>query len=416
VIRGHRRFVAAVAACALVAACGSHVEAKTTVLHWSAAPDDADLPSLAEACTQASDGRYQIKIRTLPADVDARRRELLRRLLAHDDSADIISADTSLTAELGAAKVLAPVPQDRIKAFTDGNFPLATQASSYAGELVTVPWWLDPYLLWARGAVARRIGLNPQTPLTWTQLVSRARRLDVPIQIDAQGGAGLAAWVNSLVSQAGGQLLVGDTRAPKVGLDTPAGRVAAGIVEAYASAGSDAEFGMGPSGEARTLFAGPHGGLLLAPSSAISDPTVAAVALDLSWGPYPVVDPKAPGGAPLVGMGLGVPLFARHRALAYEAIGCLTAVPQEVVLMNASGHSAARQTIYEEIAIKTGYPFNAVAQPAVAHGVIEPRTPWWHLARRAIDQTWWPVTDVDARATPQQSAQRVAALIEGSPG
>jgi multiple sugar transport system substrate-binding protein len=416
VIRGPRPLAAAVAACALVAACGSHVEAKTTVLYWYAAPDDANLQSLAEACTQASAGRYQIKLRTLPADIEARRRELLRRLLAHDDSADIISADSSLTAELGAAKVLAPVPQDRIESFTAGNFPQATRASSYGGELVTVPWWLDPYLLWARGAVARRVGLNPHTPLTWTQVLTRARRLDAPIAIDAQGGAGLTAWVNSLVSQAGGHLLVGDTRAPKVGLDTAAGRRAAGIVEAYSDAGVGVGLARGPSTEARSLFAGPHGGLLLAPSSAISDPTLAAVALDLSWGPYPVVDPTAVGGAPLVGMGLGVPLFARHPSLAYAAIGCLTAVPQEIALMNSSGHSAARQTIYDEIAIKTNYPFTAVAQSAVAHGVIEPRTPWWHLVRRAIDQTWSPVGDVDARATPRESDQRVVALLAGSPG
>lgn len=405
------RMVAAAATCALIAGCGSHVQEGTTVLHWYAAPDDANLQNLAEACSRASGGRYLIRLSELPENVEERRQALVRRLLAHDDSADIVSVDSSLTAELGAAKVLAPVPADRVKSLTAGDFPQATAASSYAGELVTVPWWLDPYLLWARGSVAQRIGLSAHAPITWSQLILRAGQSKLNLAIDGLAGSGLAAWVNALVRQGGGELIESGGRTPKVGLGAKAGVAAALVVSSYTAHG----LGPGPSEDARQAFAGTHGGLLLAPSSAIIDTALVSVATDLRWAPYPVLDPDAKGGAPLVGMGLGVPLYARAPSLAYDAIGCLTDAQREATLMTSSGHSAARRSAYELAAVKTGYPLASVVEPAVLDGVLEPRTPLWHLVRRGIDQTWLPLGGVDA-STPRQSARRIAALVAGSPG
>lgn len=405
------RLLAAGITCLLLAACGSRLGAETPVLHWYAAPDQANLKGLAEACSQASGGRYQLRVTLLPGTLDARRTELLRRLLAHDDAADLVSVDTSLTAEVAAARVLAPVPREQAKAVTDATFAQATAASSYRGDLVTVPWWLDPYLLWSRGNLGTQVGAGPSTALTWSQFLAAARRLQAPVAFDDSGGAGLAAWVSALVHQGGGRV-IGAGTPPQVGLDSDAGRRAAGVIADYTRAALGAE----PSAGARASFAGPHGGFLLAPTSAIVDPSLVRVARDLSWAPFPVIEASAVGGAPLVGMGLGVPLHSRHRTLAFDAIGCLTDTPQLVSLMTATGHSAARRSLYDQIEIRTSYPFAALARAAIEHGVIEPGTPYWHLVRRGIEQTWRPLDDVVAGSTPAESDRRVSDLIAGGPG
>lgn len=403
--------LAAGISCVLLAACGSRVEAKTPVLRWYVAPDQANLRGLAEACSQASEGRYRLRVVLLPARVDDRRTALLRRLLARDDSADLVGVDTSLTAEVAAAGVLAPVPRDQAKAVVETTFGQATAASSYRGDLVTVPWWLDPYLLWSRGTLGTRIGAGPGTPLTWSQFLAAARQLKASVEVDDMGGAGLAAWVNALVRQAGGRV-VGSGSPPKIGLDSDAGRRAAGVIVDYTRGGLGAE----PSAGARAAFAGPHGAFLLAPTSAIIDPSLRPVGRDLTWAPFPVLEPSAVGGAPLVGMSLGVPLHSDHRALAFDAIGCLTDTPHLVSLMTSSGHSAARRDLHDQTQVRTNYPFAPLARAAIESGVIEPSTPLWHLVRRGIDQTWRPLEDVATGSTPAESDRRVTDLIAGGPG
>ncbi len=393
----------------MLAACGSS-NAKpdaTPTLTWYVGPDRADTSALARTCTEAANGAYEIRVEQLPADVDARHGMLVRRLLAKDTSIDLLSLDSAFTAEFSAARFLAPLPEELAAGFGKDIAPAALAAATYDGQLAVAPWWFDPQLLWYRGNVAERAGLDTTKPISWDDLVAGAERLGVTVQIADDDGTGLAQWVNALVAGAGGTLVDGAGRDAKVGLDSAAGRAAASVVEFYLDSGR----GPGPSKDALKRFAAPDGGFLLAPSSVISDPDVASVASDMAWTAYPTVADTSV--APLSGVGLAVPLYAPHSDLSYQAISCLTSPSVLNSIMTSAGHSASRLTTYDDPAVQQSYPMAAVTRPAVQSGATLPVTPYWQLARTALDDAWLPLRDFSQGSTLERSQDAVRAAIAG---
>jgi multiple sugar transport system substrate-binding protein len=106
---------ATVATTFLLAACGSGPEAGggAPALTWAVGPDRLDAAALASTCTDQSEGRYSIDVEQLPSDLQARHDLLVRRVLAGDDSIDLLSLDSALTTELAAADRLAQPPAAR---------------------------------------------------------------------------------------------------------------------------------------------------------------------------------------------------------------------------------------------------------------------------------------------------------------
>jgi len=331
----------------------------------------------------------------------------VRRLQAKDTSIDLVSLDSAFTAEFAAAQYLAPIPEELKAPFSQGIAPAALTAATYGGQLAVAPWWFDPQLLWYRGNVAERAGLDTTKPITWDDLVAGAKRLGVTIQIADDDGTGLAQWVNALVVGAGGKLVDGTGRHAKVGLDTAAGRAAASVVEFYL----ESTRGPGPSKEALKRFAASGGGFLLGPTSVISDPDVASVASDMAWTAYPTVGDTSI--APLSGVGLAVPLYATHSDLSYQAISCLTSPSMLTSIMASTGHSASRLTAYDDPAVKQSYPMAAVSKPAVQSGVALPVTPYWQVAQTALDDTWLPLSAFSQDKTLERSQKAVRAAIAG---
>jgi multiple sugar transport system substrate-binding protein len=393
----------------VLAACGSTGEkpGSTPTLTWYVGPDRADTTALARSCTAAANGAYEIRIQQLPADVNARHAMLVRRLQAKDTSIDLLSLDSAFTAEFAAAQFLAPLPEELKATFGKDIAPAALAAASYDGQLAVAPWWFDPQLLWYRGKVAERAGLDTTKPISWDDLVSGADRLGVTIQMADDDGSGLAQWVNALLAGAGGTLVDGTGRHPKVGLDSPAGRAAATVIRFYLDSGR----GPGPSKDALKKFAAPNGGFLLAPSSVIADPDVAAVASDMAWTAYPTVTGKSI--APLSGVGLAVPLYAPHSDLSYRAISCLTSPTSLTSIMASAGHSASRLTTYDDPSVKRSYPMAAVTRPAVLSGVALPVTPYWQVAESALEDSVLPLRDFSQDTTFKRSQQAVRAAIAG---
>lgn len=374
-------------------------------LRWWVVPDRVDASAIAEACS--SEGGYSIEIELLPAGIDQRRGEIVRQLAAGSDAIDILSLDTSLTAEMAAAGYLAAVPSEVEPTLTDGTLPKAVEAATHGDRLVAAPWWLDPQLLWYRGTSAERAGLDTTKAISWDDLLAGAERLGTTLQIDDPDGTGLGEWVRVLVAASGGTLLEGEGRKPKVGLATDAGRAAAGIVQFYAGAG----IGPGPSPEARAEFAGARGGFLLASSAIVTDPVLSAVVADMKAVPYPVVEGESV--APLSGVSLAVPKDARDPDLAFEAVTCLTSAESQKTMMMQSGHGATRSEVYEAEEVKSAIASSGVSLEAVTSGVHVPSTPYWQRVRVALRDTWLPITGVSPSTTPAESQRAVTDLVAG---
>ncbi len=388
-----------------LASCAGSESGSASVLTWWVVPDRVDARTIAETCS--SEGGYTIELEVLPATIDQRRTEIVRQLAAGTDTIDILSLDTSLTAEMAAAGYLAAVPPEAEPTLTDGVLPKAVEAATHGERLVAVPWWLDPQVLWYRGTSAERAGLDTTKAISWDDLLAGAERLGTTLQIDDPDGTGLGEWVRVLVAAAGGTILDGDGRDPEVGLATDAGRAAAGIVQFYASAG----IGPGPSPDARAEFAGARGGFLLASSAIVTDPVLSAVGADMKAVPYPVVEGKSV--APLSGVSLAVPEDARDPDLAFEAVTCLASEESQQTMMTKSGHGATRSAVYEAETVKSAIAASAVTLEAIETGVNVPSTPYWQRVRVALRDTWLPITGVSPSTTPADSQRAVTDLVAG---
>ncbi|MGI9084174.1 MAG: extracellular solute-binding protein [Aeromicrobium sp.] len=402
-----RGVVGALALVALtLSGCVGSDPATPRVLHWWVVPDRVDADAIAEACSSTA-GDYTIEIEQLAPGIDQRRTEIVRRFAAGDDSIDILSLDTSLTAEIAGAGYLATVPAAVEAEVSGGALPKAVEAASLDGRLVAAPWWLDPQVLWYRGTAAERAGIDTTKPVSWDDLLAGAERLGTTLQIDDTDGNGLADWVRALVAGAGGTFLEGAGREPALGLATDAGRIAAGIVQFYAGAG----IGPGPSPDALTEFAGPRGGFLLASSAVVTDPILTTISSDMNAVAYPVIEGESI--APLSGVVLAVPKDAPDPGLAFEAVACLTSAESQQQMMIGSGHGSTRAASYEVDEVKSALSSSELALKAVGSGVNVPSTPYWHRVRTGLRDTWTPISSVSPSTTPDESQRAVADLVGG---
>jgi multiple sugar transport system substrate-binding protein len=390
----------------ILAGCGGSETKGPPVLHWWVTPDRVDARAIADRCSSESDS-YSIELEPLPTGIDQRRTEIVRRLSAGDDAIDILSLDSSLTAEMSAAGFLAPVPSDVEGEVAAGAHEKAIEAASYRNRLVAAPWWLDPQVLWYRGTSAERAGIDTTKPVSWDDLLAGAERLGTTLQIDDPDGNGLIDWVRALVAGAGGTFLEGSGREPALGLATDPGRAAAGIVQFYAGA----DIGPGPAPDALAQFASPGGGFLLASAAAVKDPLLASIVSDMNAVGYPVIE----GGnvAPLSGVSLAVPENATDVDTAFEAVVCLTSKESQQQMMIGSGHGAARTDVYESEDVKSALPSSEVALKALENGVNVPRTPYWQRVRAGLRDTWTPISRVSPSTTPDESQLAIADLVGG---
>lgn len=393
----------------LLAACGSGPadDDASKVLSWYVGPDRLDAALLAQTCTDLADGQYRIEVEQLPSDIAARHAILVRRLLAKDASMDLLSLDTAFTAELAAADFLTPVPKAQVAAVSEGIAPAALANATYDGRLVAAPWFLDPQVLWYRGAVAERAGLDPTKPISWDELIDGAQRLGVTIQIEDRDGSGVAEWVNALVTGGGGAIVGPTGRSAAVGLSSDAGRNAAAVVEIY----DEAKIGPGASPDALAEFAGPTGGFLIASTSAIADPALATVQADMIATSYPVLGNASI--APLAGAALAVPAHAPDPGASFQAISCLTSPTVLQQLMSGPQHSASRLSTYDDPGVKAAFRAGELARTAVTAGVTVPATPLWSVVADALDATWSPIKDVTQSGTPDASQAEVEAAVKG---
>src|SRR5687768_14466286 len=117
-----------------LAGCAGSDSGSANVLTWWVVPDRVDARTIAETCS--SEGGYTIELELLPPGIDQRRSEIVRQLAAGSDAIDILSLDTSLTAEMAAAGFLAAIPPEAEPTLTDGVLPKAVEVATHGERLV----------------------------------------------------------------------------------------------------------------------------------------------------------------------------------------------------------------------------------------------------------------------------------------
>lgn len=366
-----------------LAACGTSEGSAPSVLDWWVAPDRIDAAGLAADC-RAESGGPEVRVRELPVDIDQRHTDLVRRLSADNDSVDLISLDTELVPEMARAGFLAPLSAGQQQAWGADVAPAVLATSTHEGELAAAPWWFDPQLLWFRGVVAERAGLDTEAPISWDALLAGAARLGVTVQIQDDDGTALSAWVTALGSD----------------------RTAASIIETYRAGGLNP----GPVDDATDQFATSTGGFLLAPSSALASPALQLLAPDLGFTAYPVsTETESPGS----GVSLAVTRDSDAKGAAADLISCLIDPAAQRTLVVDTGHGVPRLSVYDDETLIDQSPTADVVAAALRTVQPVPVTPTWNAVRGALDDTWSPIAGVDAGSTPGESQRAVAAAVDG---
>jgi multiple sugar transport system substrate-binding protein len=110
---------------------------------------------------------------------------------------------------------------------------------------------------------------------------------------------------------------------------------------------------------------------------------------------------------------LAVPASSESRKAAFAAVTCLTSADAQAEIMVNSGRGAARSSVYQYGNVRRVVPYASTLMSAVRDGVTAPSTPYWHLAQKAIDSAWTPLSAVAPNHTPKESADAVATLVSG---
>ncbi|WP_446664828.1 extracellular solute-binding protein [Flexivirga sp. B27] len=429
-LRPPRRGIALTAALMMattgLAACGGSSSSGSGPAHltWYINPDigNADASkggqaTLAKECSQASGGKYDIKVQLLPNDASQQRIQLLRRLAGGDKTMDLMSVDPAFVSEFAAAGYFAPVPKDMIKEFKEDRVQSAIDASTYDGKLMSVPFWSNTQLLWYKKSVAKKAGLDMSKPVTWDQLIKAAQTSKTEIGVQAKLYEGYAVWINALVAGAGGKIVKNPNATYeniKLGLDSAAGKDAARIIKKVATTGvGGPAMGSSTETESLNLFISKKGGFLVNwpyTYGAYTGKDKSDVAATM----YPQTVDGKKARPPYGGIQLAVGKDSQHTDLAYQAAACITNTKHQADYMAKAGNPASRKASYETAEVKKAFPNGIAAKIRASLDAAEarPLSPYWGDISTAIQQQFSPPSSVTQK-TPAKAQSFILDVLNG---
>jgi multiple sugar transport system substrate-binding protein len=404
--------LAVLVAVPLLVGCGGGDGAVT--LRWYVGQESSGAyRTAAQACTDASGGRYEISLESLPRNSDAQRELLVRRLAAGDRTVDLIGLDVIWTAEFAEAGWLRPWTGPAARAVSAGVLagPLAT--ATYRRQLWAAPFTSNSQLLWYRKS---RV---PAPPATWDAMIDQAEALPAGENgIAVQGGRyeGYTVWVNALLASAG-TALVADPDRPaeaRADLDDAPTRLALGVIRRLA-ASPVADPGLAAATETETRQALLSGSATFAltypPLWASARADAPELVPDLGWARYPAVVAGRPSRPPLGGVNLGVGSSSRHPAEAFEAAACLRSAANQRLAATRGGLPPTLDALYDDPAVVTQFPFADLLRESITAAGPRPATPAYSDVSLAVQQVLHPPASVDPAAAVPRLRRTIDAAL-----
>lgn len=403
--------------------CGTQEDAKT--LTWYIDPDNGGKAAMAEACTEASGGKYTIRTSMLPSDAAGQREQLIRRLASKDNSIDIMSIDTVYVPEFANADFIAPVPEEYVDEFTDDVVEAAVESSMWEDQLVVAPVQANTQILWYRKSVAEAAGLDMSKPVTWDQIIEAAKDQDKEIGAQGIRAESLTVWVNALYESQGEPIVKDPEAEPEdteLGLDSPAGEKAAEIVDTIGSEGlGGPNFSNLDEQGAMLRFQGDNGGFMVnwpfvypAMKAAVEDGSLdQEVFDDVGWAQYPAVEEGTPGAAPLGGGKLAVGAFSDHQDEAFEAISCIRETEKQSEYYITDGLPPATRAAFDDPKVQEEAPYSDAILDSLEVAKSRPISPYYNGITGGIQRTWHPPADVSPQSTPKTAADLILEILRG---
>ena len=413
----------AVAALAGLAGCAGGPAGPPT-LNWYINPDDGGQAEIAQRCTAASGGQYRIATSTLPRQAGEQRQQLVRRLAANDASIDIMSIDPPYVPEFAEARFLAPIPDDVARRASTGVVTSAVEASTWRGELVTVPFWANTQLLWYRKADLAGTGLDMSKPVTWDQVIDAAMKKDKQFAVQGTRAESLAIWLNALVESGGGKVITNpspdDPKGVQLGLDSPAATRAAEIMKKVGTTGV-AGPGFANAGEEENSDALQGGDAMFSTiwpfiwpkvkKAEQEDSVPAGTVADYGWTLYPRTDPARPSAPPFGGISLGVGAFSPNPQLAYQATECITSAQNQAYYFISNGNPASKTAVYRDPEVLKAFPMAPVVEQSLQQAAPRAATAYYSDVSEAIQSTYHPTAGIDPPTIGPATAELIKAVL-----
>ncbi|PYG00254.1 carbohydrate ABC transporter substrate-binding protein, CUT1 family [Georgenia satyanarayanai] len=395
-------------------------ESGPPTLTWYTIPDGGGTQvEMARNCTEASDGAYRVEISLLPNDAASQREQLARRLAAEDASIDIMSVDPPFIPELSEPGFLAPVPEDLVETFTGDVVQGAVDSATWDGEVVAAPYLSNTMLLWYRKSVVEEAGLDMSQPVTWDQIIEVARDTGTYLGVQGTKAESLTVWVNALVASQGEEILP-NPEVPadelEVNLDSDAGRRAAEIMSTIAGEGLGGP-GMPTENEDASVgeFLGDNGSFMVNWPFAwpAANDTAPDVVEDIGWARYPRVDPDTPSTPPVGGLNMAVGAFTEHPDLAWDAVECLRNPDHQALFVERSGNVPVNAEVYDRPEIQEAYPMADLLRESLEEAVPRPQTPYYNEVSIGLQETWYPMSDIDPDRSPEVATDLITGVLRG---
>jgi trehalose/maltose transport system substrate-binding protein len=395
------------AAAALSACTSASAGTGPVTLNFYLYPDTSGATEQAISnCNAQSGGKYTISYQMLPQASDGQRQQLVRRLVAHDASIDILGLDVTWEAEFAEAGLIVPWTGTYKAQAEAGTLKAALQTATWKGQLVAVPDNTNTQLLWYRS------DLVPKPPATWAEMIADAEQLakeGKPHYIEIQGAQyeGATVWFNTMVASAGGSILNASASAPQLG--APAVKALTIMKQLADSPAADPSVSVQMENQNRLAMEAGTAAFELNypfvyPGMKSDNP---ALFKNFKWAPYPAVTPGVPAKVTIGGIDLAVSAYSEHKDLAFQAALCLRNPQNQLIGATVGGVPPTIASLYNNPKLFPDYPFHADILSALQNGSVRPQTPVYQVVSIGISHQISPPTKINPQATEQSMVSQI---------
>jgi multiple sugar transport system substrate-binding protein len=397
----------ALAGGALSACASASAGTGPVTLNYYLYPDTSGATDQAIAnCNAQSGGKYKISYQLLPQASDGQRQQLVRRLVAHDPSIDIMGLDVTWESEFAQAGLIVPWTGAYKTEAEAGTLQASLNTAEWNGQLVAVPDNTNTQLLWYRS------DLVPNPPTTWAQMIADAEQLakeGKPHYIEIQGAQyeGATVWLNTMIASAGGSILNASASGPALG--APAVKALSIMKELADSPAADPSMSVQMENQNRLAMEAGTAAFELNypfvyPSMKADNPTLFK---NFKWALYPEVTAGTPAKVTIGGVDLAVSAYSQHKDLAFQAALCLRDKQNQVIGANVGGVPPTIASIYNDPAIFADYPFHADILSALENGSVRPKTPLYQVVSIDLSHQISPASSINPTATEQSMGGQI---------
>jgi multiple sugar transport system substrate-binding protein len=382
-----------------LAACGTASASGPVTLNFYFYPDSSGATQTAiNNCNAQSHGKYTISYQELPEAADGQRQQMVRRLVAHDASMDILGLDVTWEAEFAQAGLIEPWTGKYKAEAEAGTLKPALETAMWHNQLVAVPDNSNTQLLWYRSDLVKT------PPTTWAQMFADAARLKAegkPHLIEIQGAQyeGITVWFNTMVASAGGTIL--NPNATKVTLGAPALKALSIMKQLATGPGADPSLPVQMENQNRLAMEGGSAAFELNypfvyPAMKLDNPKLFK---SFKWALYPEVTPGVPAKVTIGGTDLAVSAYSQHKALAFQAALCIRDRQNQIIGADVGGVPPTIASLYNDPALFKDYPFHADILSALEHASVRPKTPVYQVVSIDISHLVSPPGGINPAST-----------------